>query len=110
MHLLTGQDWNFLHGDELTHKELGEAWLELRDELMAEHIAQDPCSRPWAWWAFESNEPRRRVGPGPEPASEELYFGIPRLHMGWPPDGMYETEAAYLERLGLLTPGEQKHF
>ena len=40
------------------------AWEGCREEIMADWIRKNPCSRPWAWWVFdlELTEPRRRIG------------------------------------------------
>ena len=77
------------------------AWMELRDELLPTWIEQHPGTRPYAWRRFEAPEPRRQVSPGPES------FGCPLSFRGIPHDGMFETEAEYLERLGVLTPVEE---
>ena len=83
------------------------AWMELRDELLPTWIEQHPGTRPYAWWRFEAPEPRRQVSPGPESLGPATSFGCPSLFRGIPHDGMFETEAEYLERLGLLTPVEE---
>jgi hypothetical protein len=111
--LLTGQDWDFL--DEPGHKvealtldELADAWEELGGELLALHLDGRPFTRPWAWWQFDSPEARRQVKPGPEPIGPPDYFGIPSRFKGPPPAGMFESEQAYLTRLGLLTDHEKE--
>ena len=38
------------------------AWSELRDELIAEWIAESPGSRPFGFWTFDAPEPMRRTG------------------------------------------------
>lgn len=58
--------------------QLREAWEYAREELLAEWIRESPGTRPPGWWLFDAPE-RRREG---------------------------EEEAAYLDRLGLLTPEE----
>jgi hypothetical protein len=113
--LLDGHDFPFMDpinpdAPEMTEDELRAAWEDLRDELLPAFIAQHPGQRPWAWWAFEAPEPRRRIGPGPEPVGEEeMWLGMPRLYRGLPPSlGMYESEADYLRRLDLLTAAEAR--
>jgi hypothetical protein len=111
--LLTGEDWDWLDepghkAEALTLDELAEAWEELRDELLALYQGGQPFQRPWAWWEFDSPEARRQVKPGPEPLGLSDYFGIPSRFKGPPPAGMYETERAYLTRLGLLTAEEKE--
>ena len=103
--LLTGHDWPFLDGfaPALTDEELRAAWKALGKELLKEFIEKNPGRRPWAWWQFEAKEPRRVVGVdvidlpacGSQPARRCQYDII-------------ETEAAYLRRLGLLSPAEEQ--
>ena len=83
------------------------AWSELRDELLPTWVEQHPGTRPYAWWRFEAPEPRRQVSSGPESLGPATWFGCPSSFRGMPHDGMFETEAEYLERLGLLTPVEE---
>ena len=107
----------------LTDTELRVAWGRVRDEILAGWIEEWPGSRPLHWWRFESSEPRRRVGGVGQPAHEvsahvEAYeFGLPTMWVqqgdslrGVPIDPedppRFESEATYLERLGLLLPGE----
>jgi hypothetical protein len=56
-----------------------ELWAALREEMIVSHIQRQPRSRPWAWWALEDREPRRKD----------------------------ESEASYLKRLRLLLPEEK---
>jgi hypothetical protein len=104
-------------------------WESRRDELLRAWIIQHPGQRPWAWWLFDANDRRETadgtVHPFDRPERRELaerwhakhpdqshlvkmfqlYYGCPALIVG---EGLvrYETEAAYLARLGLLLPGE----
>jgi hypothetical protein len=110
-HLLEGHDLVILDPDAraLDDDELAEAWGHLRDELMSEHVAAHPGTRPYGWWAFDAPEPRRQLTAGPEPLPERgMYFGKPRCYRGVPPEGMYESETTYLARLGLLTEQERE--
>ena len=98
------------------------AWFEHGDELLADYIRENPGKRPWAWWRYEAPEPRRRLG-GASTSSEEAphcpdwargsSFGKPRVWAGDvceenPP--RFESEAVYLERLGLLSDEELEFF
>ena len=63
LQLATGHD--YLHetswGNSPTVDDLAEmktAWKDTKDEIIAEHIAKHPCTRPWAWWKFGAPEPR----------------------------------------------------
>jgi hypothetical protein len=68
--------------------------------------------RPWAWWKFDALEPRRLLSGDPAGAMPErgLFFGIPRMYSSMEAYNsmVFETQAAYLERLGFLLPGEAK--
>lgn len=88
-----------------------ELWAEHGEAILADWVRHSPGCRPWPWWAFESPEPRKQIGgtgvadwiefPAVVPA---LAWGIPcRWHGG---DPVFESQAAYLARLGLLLPGE----
>jgi hypothetical protein len=105
--LLSGHDWEVLAGEELTEAGLHDAWRELREELLDAWIAEHPGSRPWAWWRWDSPEPRRQVRPGPATVGPPTWFGRPAIYKSCPPSDMYEDERAYLSRLGLLLPGER---
>lgn len=88
-------------------------WHTHRDQILGEWIRRSPGCRPWAWWRYDSPEPRRRLGgKGEVFAPGKLDFGI---ELDWiarsvdrdnPP--RYESEAAYLSRHGLLTEAEQR--
>jgi len=133
-HLLTGVNW-LEHGFG-THSDcdveaMRHAWGRLRDNLLAQWILERPRTRPAAWWRFDAPEPRRRIDGHPHPFADpgrtaevdklaagadertryyELAFGIPRLRVGSLPGDLsaeYESQLAYLTRLGLLTETER---
>lgn len=112
-------------------------WEEVREEVMATWIKKHPGTRPWAWWEIDAFfdgkllEPRKRLGGIGTPDFETLNI-VPTFDKGIP-DGwvskfdveyygpdfkgkaidpedppVYESEAAYLERHGLLTASEKK--
>ncbi len=109
-------------------------WEESREDLLRDFIKANPGRRPFASWKFDLSEPRRRVGgkgevfPGNDhPAN--LRFGLPtrfvtardanifrkvnpggREYKLYDPSDppRYESEAAYLRRLGLFVKGEEK--
>jgi hypothetical protein len=108
--LASGHWFQFTAGrgeTEPTEAELRKLWAEVREDFLAKHTARSPGTRPWAWWKFEATEPRLQVAPGPEALGPADWFGMPSKYAGMPPDDMYETEAEYLERLGLLTDEER---
>ena len=72
---------------------------------LAEHIAQHPGTRPFAWWELEASELRRvRSGmDAPTPHFRGPRFGLAHDYYA----DHYETETDYLDRLDLLTPEER---
>lgn len=117
---------------------LHEVWDELRDEVVAEWIRENPGTRPALWWKYDAPEPRQRVGGAGDDISEVLAYA-PRSNRGIPvqwftseevalfgktvrnhehgrapvaldPDDppRFESEAAYLDRRGLLTTPERR--
>lgn len=96
------------------------AWRDRGSELMAAWIRRAPGSRPWAWWKWglptrtPATPPARRnklSGSG-SPAEDwgEDAFGLPVAWRGFdaedPP--RYESEVAYLRRLELMAPSEDR--
>jgi hypothetical protein len=93
-------------------------WEQRRDELLDYWLA-DPArlgTRPAAWWRFESTEPRRQLG-GRGPLLTERYpnmsapldHGMPlffEIDERDPP--RFESEAAFLDRHGLLGAAERR--
>lgn len=91
-----------------------QCWADLRDEIMA---STAPFHRAWAWWQYESTEPRRRLRR--DHAHFEcsgLFFGLPTslfnplAGLSRPEPGVadYESEREYLIRLPhLLTDAER---
>jgi hypothetical protein len=91
------------------------AWNVLRDELVSWHISKAPGTQPWAWWAFDSPEPRQLLS---DPHDCQRWAIMRRqgstLSYGRPPiyacnlcfEECYEVQPRYLRRLGLLTGGE----
>lgn len=146
-----------------------EAWAAVRDRVLADWIADDPGTRPWAWWLFDApawagpipsawqgayfvpalREPRRRLG-GRGTANHDALRYVPTFRFGLPASGWvtdfdvayyrgravdvhgkpiatefrgrafpfealdpndpptFESEAAYLDRHGLMTPAERR--
>jgi hypothetical protein len=89
------------------------AWADVEAELLPGWIREHPASRPWAWWKDAAPEPRRRVGgSGRRGRNASLEFGVPTdtWFKDVDPDNppIYESQAAYLRRLDLLTPAEKK--
>jgi hypothetical protein len=114
--------------------ELVELWREIGAEIVARHAAAAPGSRPDRWWQHDAPGPRQRIGGIGTPCHERLAHGL-RLHRGVPVDWItealaadfarmskplgvpavdpanppkYESSATYLDRHGLLLPGERR--
>lgn len=100
------------NGDLETMTEL---WWNLRDTILEQHIQREPLTRPWAFYALEDREPRRRLDRKPCrcPLDGRQHPGLPPLSMIWFGHTRgcrceYEDESEYLDRLGLLTAEEKK--
>jgi hypothetical protein len=108
-------------------------WLAVRDELLARWYVDHPGSRPGFWWVLEAPrqpkgdgscryegtlpEPRHRVGGTGVTAWDRGLAIVPCFSFGLPTawstfdenaPPRFESEAAYLDRHGLLTPAEKK--
>jgi hypothetical protein len=88
-------------------------WREYGETAIAEFVKKNPGRRPSMWWRYSAVEPRRQVGGATKrPHESGLAYGI-RVY--YDPLGkiannppIYETEAEYLERLGLWLRGERE--
>ncbi len=150
-------DYKSHDGDRFALYGLGESrevmWAAVRDEILAEWIAERPGTRPRMWWRLDAPrwadpynrgtmaEPRRRMGGTGTPVFECLAYSpafecaVPKQfvaadeleyyaeggglqnhdHPGEPVEAydpkdppMYESQAAYLKRHGLLEEGEEE--
>jgi len=113
----------------LTESEERSAWKEHGAELVEEHVKRSPGTRPAGWWTFDAPGPRLRVGgKGEARFPKSLRLGIPTyfwdarfygamkiavpdarprelIDAGDPPS--YESQAMFLRRNDLLSPGEE---
>jgi hypothetical protein len=114
-------EWGYL-SDFFFEEVRKPTWNEIRSEIMPQWISEHPCTRPWGWWEhdspaqgeLENSDPRQQVGSKGEVCR---YCYAPHYKWGvfeyWhydensPP--IFESEAAYLQRLDLLTDKEKKH-
>ena len=92
-----------------------EAWDELRDEILPDWIAENPGTRPAAWWEFDAPGRRERTDGGVHPHDRDdfpehlkkLSFGRPSRHMTREDfEAEFEDEEAFLRRHELLEPSE----
>jgi hypothetical protein len=96
-------------------------WREHGAGIVADWISVHPGSRPWAWWRWDAQEPRRVVAGAellmPKTAPTD-FEGVWRDHLGVPafvqfrPRGYaglpaVEGQGVYLKRLRLVRPGER---
>jgi hypothetical protein len=96
--------------------ELVTVWRDAGAEITTAWLRANPGSRPWAWWAVDAREPRwcvagaELLAPKSAPSDFEWVWrqdwGVPafiqarpRGYVGLP---AVESQAAYLDRLGLL--------
>jgi hypothetical protein len=100
----------------LGSKERQVLWELHSAAILSAWIVHHPGTRPWAWWMFEATEPRRCVVgvellmPTREPADWAWVWhqdvGVPAFRQSRPPGYLglpaVESQAAYLDRLGLL--------
>lgn len=109
--------------------QLRAVWAATRSAILGDWLQAHPCARPWVWWDLEAHEPRRRTGGVGAPLHAVLavdpryawqiprhwvttdhatVFGVgPAVDPANPP--RHESQAAYLDRLGLLSPAEKQY-
>lgn len=108
-------------------------WNEYRDEILERWIDKKPGTRPSLWWEFDAPRQQMGIWPGccwdgelPEPRKrlggtgivawlklnvKPCYFkGIPKLwhSIDYAALPLFESEAAYLKRYGLLSSEEMQ--
>jgi hypothetical protein len=143
---LSDLQWDFLCGRPLPkqsfeafaieidfNKNNRELWESHRDVVLAEHVKENPGTRPALFWQYDAlrlpigtfpgahydgelPEPRKRIGGTGTPAYEVtsigpgFSYGIPDIWVGIDPDDppIFESQAAFLKRHGLLFAGEEK--
>ena len=114
------------------HDAMRRAWDDLREEMLSDWIHERPGTPPYAWWKFDAPEERRRVdgvhpfdnprrtayvdNQGPcHPLADPYRLSYGKLAVLVPYDppvhddfnAEYESQCAYLDRLGLLVEGER---
>jgi hypothetical protein len=60
--LITGHFYDPQHCQKDDEESQRLLWSELKDAILAEYVKRSPCSRPWAWWKWETTEMRRVIG------------------------------------------------
>jgi len=106
-----------------------ELYEQIRVEFLKDWIQANPCTRPWSWWQYDCPRqkdadkgcfwhgtlPEERLHMGGGRQSTMNYFPVyyKSIFRYWhfendaPP--MFESEAAFLKRLNLLTDDELQH-
>jgi hypothetical protein len=102
---------------------VADMWQAMGADIVEEWLQERPGSRPAVWWRYDAPEPRRRLGGVGEPGWPDLHCGVPN-HWAWPTSiaggeftggparcdpadpPVFESQAAYLQRHGLLHDGE----
>ncbi|OHB54670.1 MAG: hypothetical protein A2Y12_19105 [Planctomycetes bacterium GWF2_42_9] len=104
-------------------KRVKELWDNYKAGILEQWIEEHPCSRPEKWWEFDTTENRLRLGGIGKHNEYSPCFknGIPKSWYPskdnsppWskssiPDPPCFESQAAYLQRLNLLTPAEKQH-
>jgi len=111
----SNKDFDFFHFKNDRDKQQ-QLWNENRNFFMASWLKDQACKRPFAWWFFEASEKRRMVSGIGVQAHERCNYkqayiiGAPKywtkIDENNPP--MFESQAAFLQRLGSLNDGEAK--
>jgi len=103
-----------LRGNRQNEKKI---WKKYHDLILSSWLQNRPGTRPFAWWKFEASEPRKQVSGKGVLVREKFPAIVPRFTFGVPCDWyqvnednppMFESEATYLKRHGLLTKSEEK--
>lgn len=89
------------------------AWRLYGAQATAEYAQRHPGRRPALWWRHSApgapHAERRQVGGKGKPCGGILVYGV-SYFIEIDPSGLplFESQAAYLRRLGLLLPGEAR--
>jgi hypothetical protein len=95
----------------LTRVPLEEIWVENRDRILIGHIQEYPGTRPLRWWDYDALEPRLRLGGVGVSRYQATTYGVPscwELPFDTDAPPVFESQTAYLRRLGLFFPRERR--
>lgn len=110
------------HRQKINWPVLKAAWRDLESDLLPEWIAENPFTRPVAYWLFDAKQPRLPVVG--EQKLEALEWSRSQCHFrqyfffnvnrrlgiddgSRDSEAAFESEKQYLQRLDLLTDGER---
>jgi len=92
-------------------------WKKEKNDILADWIKKNPCTRPAAFWWYDAKERRQQVSGARDDDYDDRGFclaadGLPEYWQShWkitdPP--VFESTAGNLQRLGLLTATEKKY-
>jgi hypothetical protein len=82
-------------------EELAALWREHCDDIVEEHVADLPGTRPQRWWEFDSKEPRKRLSGIGTPDFEVLNYK-PSFSFGIPLSWIDQSDCDYYNRAGLF--------
>lgn len=102
-----GHGWGLSNPDS----PIFQVWSEAKTAALDWYIARFPGQRPRVWWTADAPEPRRCLTPNLPPFRgrwpNDFAYGLPTpLFLRNARPVLFESEAAYLRRLGLLAEGE----
>lgn len=92
-----------------------EKWELYRDQIMADWMKKNPCSRPFGFWKFDAPELRKQINGSCDVDYEGVSIDSEGLPAYWQIDWdehdppIFESEAAYLKRHDLLTLTEKTY-
>jgi hypothetical protein len=123
-----GFGWFFFYEEVIEDHKLS-LYNAIKKDFLADWISSNPCTRPWAWYEYDAPrwsdpwvdcfyhgtfaEPREHISGGKRceynyvPSFYKATFRYWHFAENDPP--LFESEAAYLKRLNLLTDAEEKH-
>jgi hypothetical protein len=120
----SGRWWEYLRRPMTP---LDRVWAEHRDAVLARHVRHWPGTRPVRWWTYDAPGQRARLGGTGTawnewaPCGPSFEYGVPaywcRQGGSFPAGAVpidprdpprFEAQATFLQRLGLLLPGEGK--
>ena len=123
LRLCEGRDWPHMdEAEALTDTQLEVAWHRHKGAILDWWLHTYPGTRPWAWWQYEAQEPRKMVASGPTRhkglkdvlRGRRLSYGLPADTQGIADydlvcslmESFFERQCMYLDRLGILTQAE----
>jgi hypothetical protein len=100
-----------------------ELWDKYKADILEKWIADHPCTRPERWWEFDTTENRLRLGgigkhneyaPCFKNGIPESWYPVKDISPPWSKSithdrPCFESQAAYLQRHGLLTTAEKQY-